>query len=137
MKPDHLTQKEFELMKTHTLLGVESIERAEVVIDEPETYLRFAKEIAAYHHERWDGTGYPYGLVGEAIPLAARLMSVADVYDALVSKRVYKKAFPHQMAIDVITQAAGVQFDPVVVEAFVALQNRFLEICEQYSDFSE
>jgi len=134
LKPDHLTQSEFELMKTHTTIGVEAISRAESVIEEPETYLRFAKEIAAYHHERWDGTGYPHGLVGEDIPLAARLMAVADVYDALVSKRVYKKAFPHQMAIDVITAASGIQFDPVVVDAFLKLKDRFLEICELYKD---
>lgn len=134
LKPDHLTQEEFDLMKTHTQLGVQAIARAEQVIENPETYLRFAKEIAAYHHEKWDGSGYPHGLKGEDIPLAARLMSVADVYDALVSRRVYKKAFPHQMAVDVIKASSGTQFDPDVVDAFLALEGRFLEICKLYQD---
>ena len=95
---------------------------------------RFAKEIAGSHHEKWDGSGYPDGLAGEAIPLSARLMALADVYDALISKRVYKDAFTHDMARDIILQGRGTHFDPAVIDAFVALEQDFIDIAHRYSD---
>ncbi len=134
LKPADLSQEEFDLMKTHTAIGRESIIRAERLIEEPETFLRFAKEMTYSHHERWDGGGYPDGLVGEAIPVSARLMSLADVYDALVTRKVYKKAFPHDMARDALLSGTGKQFDPAVVDAFMAAENRFKVIVKEYPD---
>jgi response regulator RpfG family c-di-GMP phosphodiesterase len=100
----------------------------------PDSFLRFAKEIAGCHHEKWDGSGYPEGLAGEAIPLSARLMALADVYDALISKRVYKEAFTHEMARDIILKGRGTHFDPAVIDAFVALEQDFIDIAKRYSD---
>ena len=134
LKPADLSQEEFDLMKTHTTLGRDSITRAESLIEEPESFLRFAKDIACYHHERWDGQGYPERLQTEAIPAAARLMALADVYDALVNRRVYKKAFPHTMARDAILAGLGRQFEPAVVEAFIVAEKTFLEIVAAYPD---
>ncbi|WP_438431963.1 response regulator [Gorillibacterium sp. sgz500922] len=131
-KPGKLTAAEYEVMKTHTLLGHEAILRAEKLMNSSDTFLRFAKEIVLYHHERWDGKGYPYGLRGERIPLSARLMAVADVYDALTGKRVYKTAIPHEMAVRMIVEDSGTHFDPEVVRSFVENQRHFLEIHERY-----
>ena len=132
LKPASLTHEEFEIMKTHTILARDSIVRAEKLIDKPETFLTFAKEIAYFHHEKWDGSGYPDGLSGDNIPLSARIMAVADVYDALRSKRVYKVAFSHELAVEVIVKEAGKHFDPDVVAAFIVLQEIFKEIFEKY-----
>ena len=132
LKPAALTKEEFEIMKTHTTLARNSIVRAEKLIDKPETFLSFAKEIAYFHHEKWDGSGYPDGLSGENIPLSARIMAVADVYDALRSKRVYKVAFNHEISVEIIIKDAGKHFDPNVVQAFIVLQQKFKEIFEQY-----
>jgi len=134
LKPADLSQEEFDLMKTHTAIGRESIIRAERLIEEPETFLRFAKEMTYSHHERWDGGGYPDGLEGRAIPVSARLMCLADVYDALVTRKVYKKAFPHDMARDALLSGTGKQFDPAVVEAFMAAEGRFKDIVKEYPD---
>lgn len=133
LKPGALTHEEFEVMKTHTTLGREAILRAERVMDKPETFLRFAKEIVYYHHEKWNGTGYPERIAGEQIPLSARLMAVADVYDALTSKRVYKDAMPHEQAVDIIVGDAGVHFDPDIVQVFVKNKHKFKEIADRYS----
>lgn len=133
LKPGALTNEEFEVMKTHTVLGREAILRAERVMDKPETFLRFAKEIVYYHHEKWNGTGYPEQLAGERIPLSARLMAVADVYDALTSKRVYKEAMPHEQAVAIIVGDAGVHFDPDIVNVFVKNNHKFKEIADRYS----
>ncbi|QGG48943.1 response regulator [Heliorestis convoluta] len=133
-KPEALCDKEFEIMKTHTLLGRDAIVRAEMLLNQGETFLRFAKEIALSHHEKWDGSGYPEGLRGEEIPIPARLMAVADVYDALISRRIYKKALPHTEAIKIIREGSGVHFDPAIVEAFLRLERRFQEISEAFSD---
>ena len=91
-------------------------------------------EIALYHHERWDGTGYPQGLQGEEIPISGRLMAIADVYDALISKRVYKDAYSHEEAVEIVHQSAGSHLDPDIVQAFLELQDEFLSIATQYSD---
>ena len=97
-------------------------------------FLAVAKEIAYSHQEKWDGSGYPEGLMGEAIPLSARLMALADVYDALTSRRVYKPAMTHEQAAEIIREGRGTHFDPAVVDAFVALQQTFREIAARYAD---
>lgn len=135
MKPALLTQQEFEVMKTHTTLGYQAIVRAEKVFGEPcKSYLSFAKEIVYSHHERWDGSGYPLGLVGERIPLSARLMALADVYDALTSSRVYKDSFSHERACYEIRQSSGGHFDPCIVDAFFATANQFKDTCKRYAN---
>lgn len=117
-KPGRLTPEEFEIMKTHTTIGKEIIEKAISTV-EGENYLKEARNMAAYHHERWDGKGYPEGLSGEDIPLSARVMAVADVFDALCSKRIYKPALPLEEALKIIEEGKGSQFDPKCVEVFV------------------
>ncbi len=107
LKPGKLTPEEFEIMKTHTTLGRNAILAAERMLQSPSSFLRYAREIAYSHQENWDGSGYPEGLVGPLIPLSARLMAVADVYDALISERVYKPAFPHEKAIQIIREGRG------------------------------
>ncbi|WP_051688924.1 HD-GYP domain-containing protein [Butyrivibrio sp. AE2032] len=117
-KPGKLTPEEYEIMKTHASAGKEIINKAITTV-EGETYLREACNMAAYHHERWDGTGYPEGLKGEEIPLSARVMAVADVFDALCSRRIYKPAFPIEDALKIIEEGKGTQFDPKCVEVFL------------------
>ncbi len=117
-KPGKLNEEEFEIMKTHTTAGKEILEKAITTI-EGDNYLKEARNMAAYHHERWDGKGYPEGLHGEVIPLSARVMAVADVFDALTSPRVYKPAFPLAKALEIVQEGAGTQFDPKVVEVFM------------------
>ena len=134
LKPGRLTPEEFEIMKTHAAIGKDSIKAAEQLVGMPDSFLRFAKEIAGCHHEKWDGSGYPEGLAGEAIPLSARLMALADVYDALISKRVYKEAFSHEVARNIIVQGSGTHFDPAVIEAFIALEQDFIDIAKRFSD---
>jgi putative two-component system response regulator len=134
LKPGRLTPEEFEIMKTHAAIGKDSIQAAEQLVGMPDSFLRFAKEIAGSHHEKWDGSGYPEGLAGEAIPLSARLMALADVYDALISKRVYKEAFSHEVARNLIVQGRGTHFDPAVIDAFIALEQDFIDIAKRFSD---
>ena len=117
-KPGKLTPEEFEVMKTHATLGKEIIEKAINTV-EGENYLTDARDMAAYHHERWDGKGYPEGLKEEEIPLSARIMAVADVFDALISKRVYKPAFTMEKSLEMIAEGKGTQFDPKCVEVFL------------------
>jgi putative two-component system response regulator len=133
-KPGKLTPEEFEIMKTHTVLGRDAIVQAELATGMALDFFAVGKEIAYGHHERWDGTGYPQGLAGSQIPLSARLMAVADVYDALISRRAYKAALNHQEAVRVIEQTRGRHFDPDVVDAFLALQDTFQAIAIAYSD---
>ena len=118
-KPGKLTEEEFEIMKTHTTAGEELLIRAKEELGES-GYLNTALEMAAYHHEWWNGKGYPYGICGEEIPLCARIMAVADVFDALTSKRCYKSAMPLEKACAIIREESGTHFDPAVVEAFFA-----------------
>jgi putative two-component system response regulator len=137
LKPGKLTPEEFEVMKTHTTLGRDAIAMAEQRLGKTVPFLRIAKEIAYSHQEKWDGSGYPQGLVGEAIPLSARLMAVADVYDALISKRVYKGAMTHAEAVAIVVAGRGQHFDPVVVDVFLAHEAEFLAIARAYTDEPE
>lgn len=134
LKPGKLDVQEFKLMKTHAAIGATIIASAEASLETPSSFLRFAREIAHYHHENWDGSGYPAGLVGEAIPLSARLMAVADVYDALISKRCYKPPFSHQEACEIILSEKGRKFDPVIIEVFTQLSDQFRSIAIQFQD---
>jgi len=119
-KPGKLTEEEFEVMKTHTTAGEELLTHAKAELGES-GYLNTAVEMAAYHHEWWNGKGYPYGISGEEIPLCARIMAVADVFDALTSKRCYKSAMPLEKAYAIIREESGTHFDPAIVEAFFAV----------------
>ena len=134
LKPGKLTDIEFEVIKTHATLGREAILRAEELMDLPEEFLKYPKEIVYLHHEKWDGSGYPEGISGEEIPLSARVVALADVYDALTSKRIYKPAFSHFQAVDIIQEESGKHFDPDIVHAFVQLNERFKKIAKRYQD---
>jgi len=134
LKPGKLTPEEFEIMKGHARLGRDAIVAAEQLLDEPVSFLQFAREIAYSHQEKWDGSGYPDGLTAEKIPLSARLMAVADVYDALISRRVYKAALPHERAVEIIREGRGTHFDPDVVDAFLAIQDACRTIAGRYAD---
>jgi putative two-component system response regulator len=133
LKPGRLTEQEFEEMKQHTIYGRDTILAAERKLGNT-SFLRFAREIAYTHHERWDGSGYPEGLSGDKIPIPGRLMALADTYDALTSKRVYKSQLSHDEAVRIIIEAKGSQFDPNVVEAFLAVREDFRQIAERYAD---
>ena len=119
-KPSKLDKDEFEKMKKHTIFGGQIIKEIQEKTSESE-FLNYAYIFAVYHHERWDGLGYPHGIIGEKIPLPARLMAIIDVYDALVSERPYKKAYPHEEAIKIINEGKGSQFDPYLVKIFISL----------------
>jgi putative two-component system response regulator len=134
LKPGKLTDEEFEEMKKHTIYGRNAIERAEQSMYMDNNFLRFAKEIAHYHQEKYDGSGYPEGLSGEDIPISARLMAIADVYDALISKRVYKPPFPHAKAVSIILEGKGTHFDPDMIEAFDNISGEFAEIAARFAD---
>jgi putative two-component system response regulator len=134
LKPGRFTADEFEIMKTHTTLGRDAIQRAEDQLGLSVDFLRVAKEIAYSHQEKWDGSGYPQGLVGEEIPVSARLMAVADVYDALISRRVYKAGMPHEQAVEIIRQGRASHFDPDVCDAFLANAEQFHAIAERFTD---
>lgn len=136
LKPGKLTDQEYAVMKTHTLLGSQALEAAEFTLGQSH-FLSYAKDLVATHHERWDGTGYPAGLSGTDIPLCGRLMAVADVYDALVSARVYKSAFSHEKARDIIVDGSGSHFDPDIVEAFLACEQDFVAVAYEYKDASQ
>jgi len=120
LKPGRLTAEEREIMKAHSLLGFQAIQQAEQDSEQPIDFLRMAREITRWHHEKWDGSGYPDGLAGDAIPIAARLMALADVFDALIAERVYKRAFPVELAGRMIREGRCSHFDPDIVDAFVA-----------------
>lgn len=133
LKPGKLTEDEWEEMKKHTIYGHEALRRAEEELGTTD-FVQMAREIALSHHERWDGTGYPYALKGDDIPVSGRLMAVADVYDALISRRVYKKPFPYEEAVKIIMEGAGNHFDPDIVKQFHRQQEQFREIAIRYSD---
>ena len=134
LKPGKLTPEEFTEMQAHTLFGEEAIANLEQMAGHPTSFLSCAKEIAGSHHEKFDGSGYPRGLAGEAIPLAGRIMAVADVYDALISKRVYKEAMRHEEAMRVMVEGRGGHFDPRVLDAFLAVEPQFQGIASRYID---
>lgn len=133
LKPGKLTDEEFEIMKTHATLGGETLKIAEKRLGS-NSFLGLAQEIARTHHEKWDGTGYPKGLKNGEIPVSGRLMAVADVYDALISKRIYKSAFSHQKAREIISDWRGKNFDPRMVDAFFAIEDQFQQIAEEFQD---
>ncbi|MDT8990703.1 two-component system response regulator [Curvibacter sp. APW13] len=134
LKPGRFEPAEFEIMKTHTTLGRDAIEHAERQLGMSVDFLSVAKEIALSHQEKWDGSGYPQGLAGDAIPLSARLMAVADVYDALISRRVYKEGMPHEKAVAIVQEGRGSHFDPDITDAFLALQDEFRSIAARFAD---
>jgi putative two-component system response regulator len=134
LKPGRFTPEEFEIMKTHTALGRDAIQHAEQRLGMQVDFLKYAKEIAYGHQEKWDGTGYPEGLTGDDIPISARLMAVADVYDALVSRRVYKEGMPHDKARAIVIEGSGTHFDPDVVDAFLAREEEILATAARFRD---
>jgi putative two-component system response regulator len=133
LKPGRLSDREFDIMKTHTLIGAQTLEAALRQFPGIQ-FLQMARDIAATHHERFDGTGYPSKLAGENIPLCGRIVALADVYDALTSKRVYKNAFAHDVAKDIILKESGTQFDPGVIEAFVQSEQQFIAVRDRYAE---
>ena len=134
LKPGRFEPEEMAIMKTHTTLGRDVIEQAERLIGAKVGFLTIAKEIAYSHQEKWDGSGYPEGLAGEAIPVSARLMALADVYDAIISRRVYKEGMSHASAVHIISQGRGQHFDPDIVDAFLAILDEFQDIAARYAD---
>jgi putative two-component system response regulator len=137
LKPGRFTPEEFEIMKTHTTLGRDAIQAAEDRLGMEVEFLHYAKEIAYYHQEKWNGSGYPTGKAGDDIPTSARLMAVADVYDALISRRIYKDGMPHEQAARIMVGDRGTHFDPDVVDAFVELQGEFQAIAARFADSDE
>lgn len=135
-KPGKLTEAEYTTMQSHTLIGAEALTRIVVGTGHPEKqhFLNYARQMTESHHERWDGHGYPHGLQGDAIPLAGRLMALADVYDALISKRVYKKELTHAEVREFIAQQSGTQFDPDIVAAFMSRNEDFFKVAREFSD---
>jgi putative two-component system response regulator len=133
LKPGKLDPDEWIVMKKHAQYGHDALLRAELELGSTD-FLQMAREIAYTHHERWDGNGYPQGLKGENIPVSGRLMAIADVYDALINKRVYKEAYSHEKAVEIVRQSAGTHLDPDIVEAFLQLQDEFRNIACLYRD---
>lgn len=127
LKPGKLNDDEFEIMKKHTVIGYETLKEAAGTLPRV-SYLQMSADIARYHHERYDGSGYPVGIKGVDIPLAARIVALADVYDALISKRVYKEAFSHEIAKQIILDGRSKHFDPILVDAFIACEEIFIDI---------
>jgi energy-coupling factor transport system substrate-specific component len=131
-KPGKLTDEEFEKMKSHSEEGAMIIDRVMNSMPQSDAgYLKEARNLALYHHEKWDGTGYPTGLSGEEIPLSARIMAVADVFDALISERSYKKAFSFEKAIEIIKESSGTHFDPNIVKAFLNAKDEVRKIANK------
>lgn len=136
LKPGNLTDEEFIEMKNHTVYGKRALRVAEEKLGD-NSFMKIAREIAYTHHEKWDGTGYPQGLKGEQIPISGRLMAIADVYDALISKRVYKPPFSHKKALDHIQKDSGTHFDPRMVENLMKIQDEFKQIARALADSPE
>lgn len=133
-KPAKLDPEEFAMMKTHTTIGYNAILAAERSLGSYSSFLSIARDLAWAHHEKWDGTGYPRGLSGDKIPLAGRLMAIPDVYDALISVRVYKAAFTHEESIELIRKGMGIQFDPDITLAFLDISEWFRNISISFTD---
>lgn len=134
LKPGKLTDEEFEIIKRHPTLGRDALQRAEQMLGASSSFLRIARDIAYTHHEKWDGTGYPEGTSGADIPLVGRLMALADVYDALISKRVYKAALSHEEALAIIVEGRGRHFDPDLVDLFLEKSDEMQRIASQFSE---
>ncbi|MCL2227539.1 MAG: response regulator [Oscillospiraceae bacterium] len=134
LKPGKLTPEEFDVIKTHTTIGSQIIDSISSALPDNDLYLKYAKEICLSHHERWDGNGYPDGLKGEEIPLSARIISVVDVYDALVNPRCYKEAYSHSTSIGIIKEGRGLQFDPEIVDLLPKAEKIFKRIEENFKD---
>lgn len=134
LKPGKLEPEEFEIMKTHTTIGRDALEQAERTLGTKVKFLEMAKEIALSHQEKWDGTGYPQELSGDDIPISARLMAVADFYDALISRRAYREGFPHEKVVQMIREGRGTHFDPDITDTFLEIQDEFRDIALQYAD---
>ena len=136
LKPGKFDPDEFEIMKSHSIIGRDTILKAERLLGIEVPFLKCAKEIAYSHHEKWDGSGYPDGLAGDEIPISARLMAVADVYDALISRRIYKDGMSHENATQIIIDGRGKHFDAEMVDAFLILQDEFKAVANTFGDFS-
>jgi len=134
LKPGKLSTEEFNIIKTHTTVGSHIIDSISVTLPDNDQYLKYAKDICHSHHERWDGNGYPGGLAGDDIPLAARIISVVDVYDALVSPRCYKDPYSHSVSLGIITEGRGTQFDPDIVDVISEVAHEFQRIEEAHRD---
>jgi putative two-component system response regulator len=133
LKPGKLSPEEFEIMKAHTVIGGDTLKAADYEAG-GDSFMAMGRDIAYYHHEKWDGSGYPYNLRGEQIPLAARIVALGDVYDALTSRRPYKEAFSHEKSKAIILQGKGSHFDPDVVDAFLAREVNFIEVRKSFHD---
>jgi putative two-component system response regulator len=133
LKPARLTTEEFEIMKTHTTIGANTLRAVDREYP-GNSFIRTGIEIAECHHEKWDGTGYPNGLAGEAIPLAARIVALVDVYDALTSTRIYKKAMLHRESVAIILDGRGKHFDPDIVDSFEFVEVEFQRIQQKLGD---
>jgi response regulator RpfG family c-di-GMP phosphodiesterase len=136
LKPGKFDERERILIQSHANIGGECVQNIESRLGDA-NFLQMARDIALYHHERWDGTGYPKKLAGQEIPLAARIVAIADVYDALSTRRVYKEAFPHEECVEVIRDQAGKAFDPAIVGVFLELESEFRDIAQTCRDASE
>jgi putative two-component system response regulator len=134
LKPGKLTDEEFVVMRTHTSIGRDIIDSILKTLPDNASYLKYCREICYYHHERWDGRGYPTGLKGEEIPISARILSIVDVYDALVNQRCYKPPFSYEEAVNIIAEGSGTQFDPDLVEVFLRSTDAFRQLEERLQD---
>jgi cyclic di-GMP phosphodiesterase len=137
LKPGKLDEQEWVIMRSHAALGGDALQKASQLSNgkkDGDCFLKYAQEIAYCHHEKWDGSGYPKGLSAEAIPISARLMAIADVYDALISKRCYKNAMTHEQALDIMREGKGQHFDPVMLDVFLEHSDTFLSIANKYKD---
>jgi len=133
LKPRKLDDDEFEIMKTHAQLGSDALQSTEATLG-TNSFLMLAREIASTHHEKWDGSGYPNGLKENEMPISGRLMAVADVYDALISKRVYKPAFSREKAMSILVEGRGQHFDPDIIDAMLEIESEFIRIAEKYKN---
>jgi len=134
LKPGKLTAEEFQIMKRHPTIGRDALQAAEIRMGSASSFLSVAKQIAYAHHERWDGTGYPEGICREAIPLSARIMALADTYDAMTTRRVYKAPIPHEYAIETIREGRGKAFDPLITDCFLENTDEIQKIALEFSD---
>lgn len=137
LKPGRLSAAEVAIMRTHTTLGHAAIVRAEKTLGHSTPLLDIAKELTLSHQERWDGSGYPQGIFGDQIPLSARIVALADVYDALITSKVYKDGMSHDKAVEVIRGQRGAHFDPAIVDAFLEIHGEFAAVAARHADTDE